>query len=399
MKKLTALFLVLAVNFFQVAMAAYPPTRLYDDVWRIVENKYVDQSNIEQEWQRWRHKYDTKIQTKEDAYVAIDTMLASLDDPYTRFLPPEEFQEEDQSIKGTLNGIGVQISVKDNVLTVIAPIEDTPAERAGLKANDKIIEIDGISTKGMTTKAASEKIRGEDGTQVKLLVKRDDKELTFVVTRAVITLKAISSKPPENSKIFPNVGYIRLSTFLNKNASSEMMQILSDLSTKEGYILDLRSNPGGLLSNAIMISDLFLNDGKIVSTVDRDGYKDTQEASGRMMTNKPVVILINEGSASASEIFSGAMKDNRRAVLVGTKSFGKGLVQEINKLPDGSGVNVTIQKYLTPNGTDINKKGITPDVEVKITEQDVKNKVDPQLTTAQNILEKLIQDKKITLNQ
>ena len=176
-----------------------------------------------------------------------------------------------------------------------------------------------------------------------------------------------------------------------------MTDILGTLSDKEGYILDLRSNPGGLLTNAILISDLFLNGGRIVSTVDRDGYKETQEASEDVFTNKPLVVLINEGSASASEILSGALKDNKRAVIIGTKSFGKGLVQEINKLPDGSGVNVTIQKYLTPNGTDINKKGITPDVEVKITEEDVKKKVDPQIAKAQEVLQQLIEEKQLTL--
>ena len=273
----------------------------------------------------------------------------------------------------------------------------SPAEKAGLKANDKILKIDGASTKGMTTKEASDKIRGKEGTQVKLLIKRGNEEKTFVVTRAVITLKAISAKPPEGVKIDENLGYIRLSTFLNKNATKEMTDILGTLSDKEGYILDLRSNPGGLLTNAILISDLFLNGGRIVSTVDRDGYKETQEASEDVFTNKPLVILINEGSASASEILSGALKDNKRAVIIGTKSFGKGLVQEINKLPDGSGVNVTIQKYLTPNGTDINKKGITPDVEVKITEEDVKKKVDPQIAKAQEVLQQLIEEKQLTL--
>ncbi len=396
-KKIVSLLLVLLFGTSQLSYAAYSPVKLYDDVWRIVEYKYVDQDNNAQEWDSWRHKYDNVIVTQEDAYVAIDTMLASLNDPYTRFLPPDEFKEENESIKGTLNGIGIQISVKDNVLTVIAPIEDTPAEKAGLKANDKILKIDGASTKGMTTKEASDKIRGKEGTQVKLLIKRGNEEKTFVVTRAVITLKAISAKPPEGVKIDENLGYIRLSTFLNKNATKEMTDILGTLSDKEGYILDLRSNPGGLLTNAILISDLFLNGGRIVSTVDRDGYKETQEASEDVFTNKPLVILINEGSASASEILSGALKDNKRAVIVGTKSFGKGLVQEINKLPDGSGVNVTIQKYLTPNGTDINKKGITPDVEVKITEEDVKKKVDPQIAKAQEVLQQLIEEKQLTL--
>ena len=183
--------------------------------------------------------------------------------------------------------------------------------------------------------------------------------------------------------------YIRLSSFISRNAASEFGTILNNNKNKKGFIIDLRSNPGGLLTNAIYISDMFLNGGTIVSTVDRDGYKETSKASVGTYTNKPVVVLINKGSASASEIFSGAMKDNRRAVIIGEQSFGKGLVQEINKLPYESGVNITIQKYLTPNGTDINKKGITPDIEVKLTEDDVKNKNDVQLKKAIEVLNKM----------
>ena len=168
------------------------------------------------------------------------------------------------------------------------------------------------------------------------------------------------------------------------------MNALEKDSDKKGYIVDLRSNPGGLLTNAIMISDMLLNGGVIVSTVDREGYKDTTRATKKFVTNKPIVVLINKGSASASEILSGALKDNQRALLVGEKSFGKGLVQEINKLYDGAGLNITIQKYLTPNGTDINKKGIEPDVNVELTEDDVKNKHDSQLLKAEELLLRMI---------
>ena len=181
----------------------------------------------------------------------------------------------------------------------------------------------------------------------------------------------------------PNdIGYIRLSSFISRNASKEFADILNNSPDKKAFIVDLRSNPGGLLSNAIYISDMFLDGGSIVSTVDRDGYKETQKASRGVLTTKPLVVLLNKGSASASEIFSGAIKDNKRGVLIGTQSFGKGLVQEINKLPNSAGINITIQKYLTPNGTDIHKKGITPDVVVELTDEDIKNKNDAQLKKA-----------------
>ena len=375
---------------------AYGPVDLYDNVWRLINNKFVDQSNNQQDWAKWRHKYDNKIRTNEDAYVAINTMVASLNDPYTKFLDPKEFADETSSIKGSLKGIGIQIAVKDGKLMVIAPIEDTPAEKAGLKADDEILEIDGVSTKGITVDKAADKIRGKEGTQVTLLVKRKDAQpKLYTITRAEIEIKSISQKLPDDVKIPDDICYIRLSSFISRNAATEFGTILNNNSNKKGFIIDLRSNPGGLLTNAIYISDMFLDGGTIVSTVDRDGYKETQRASAGVYTNKPVVVLINKGSASASEIFSGAMKDNHRAVIIGEQSFGKGLVQEINKLPYESGINITIQKYLTPNGTDINKKGITHDIEVKLTEDDVKNKNDVQLKKAVEVLTKMTNGQEI----
>ena len=359
---------------------AYSPVDLYDQVWRLINMKFVDQTNNSQDWTKWRHRYDDKIMTNEDAYVAINTMVASLNDPYTKFLDPKEFAEETNSIKGSLKGIGVQIAVKDGKLTVIAPLEDTPAEKAGLKADDEILEIDGKSTKGITVDQAADLIRGKEGTSVKLLIKRKDiQPKLYTIVRAEIEVKSISQKVPNDIKMPDDICYIRLSSFISRNAAAEFKSILEQSVGKKGFIVDLRANPGGLLSNAIYISDMFLDNGTIVSTVDRDGYKETQRAAKGVVTRKPLVVLINGGSASASEIFSGAMKDNGRAIIIGEKSFGKGLVQEINKLPYESGINITIQKYLTPNGTDINKKGITPDIEVKLTEENVKNKDDVQL--------------------
>ncbi len=376
---------------------AYSPVDLYDNVWRLINNKFVDQSNNQQDWAKWRHKYDNKIQTNEDAYVAINTMVASLNDPYTKFLDPKEFADETSSIKGSLKGIGIQIGVKDGKLMVIAPIEDTPAEKAGLKADDEILEIDGVSTKGITVDKAADKIRGKEGTQVTLLVKRkDNPPKTYTITRAEIEIKSISQKlPMEGVKMPDDFCYIRLSSFISRNAATEFGTILNNNSDKKGFIIDLRSNPGGLLTNAIYISDMFLDGGTIVSTVDRDGYKETQRATPGVYTKKPVVVLINKGSASASEIFSGAMKDNHRAVIIGEQSFGKGLVQEINKLPYEAGINITIQKYLTPNGTDINKKGITPDIEVKLSEDDIKDKKDVQLEKAIEVLSKMTNGQEI----
>jgi len=375
---------------------AETPQDLYDYVWRNVNTKYVDQTNNEQNWSRWRHKYDNSIKTQEDAYVAIETMLASLNDPYTRFLDPKEFAEETSSIQGSLKGIGIQIAVKDGKLMVIAPLEGTPAERAGILADDEILEIDGVSTKGITVDKAADKIRGKEGTTVKLLIKRKDVEpKLYTVTRENIEIKSISQKTPFDTAVPDNMAYIKISSFLSRNLTKEFSNTLAKSLDKDGYIIDLRSNPGGLLDNAINISDMLLPGGIIVSTVDRNGYKVSQRAVKTVYTSKPVVVLINKGSASASEILSGALKDHGRAIIIGEKSFGKGLVQEVNHLPLNAGMNITIQRYLTPNGTDIHKKGITPDVVVELTEDNVKDKNDVQLTKAIEVLGNIIKEQAV----
>ena len=377
------MFTLFYVSAFCNPVLAQTPKTLYDKAWKLIEQKFVDGTSNEQDWARWRHKYDNLIKDEEDAYVAIETMVSSLNDVYTKFLNPKDFKDETESIQGELQGIGVQIGVREGKLLVIAPIEDTPGERAGLKAEDEILEINGKSTKGITVDAAAEQIRGPEGTEVTLLVKRGKEPAkTYKITRAKIEIKSVSIKPPKYAKIPDNIGYIRLSTFMSKNAALEFKDALEKNIDKDALIIDLRSNPGGLLTNAIYIADMLLDSQTIVSTVDRDGYKDTQRAGAAVLTNQPVVVLINGGSASASEILSGALKDNDRAIIVGKKSFGKGLVQEINRLPGGSALHITIQKYLTPSGTDINKKGIMPDYEVDITEEDIKAERDPQLQKA-----------------
>ena len=284
------------------------PAELYDTVWNIVNKKYYDPSDNCQDWNKWRYRYENQLKTKEDAYVAIETMLASLNDPYTRFLDPKEFSEENQSIKGSLKGIGTQIGVRDGQLVIIAPLEDSPAERAGLQADDAIIEINGESTKGISVDVAADKIRGEKGTTVTLLIKRKDvPNKEYKIVRDEIEIKSVSTKTPLGTEIPEGIQYIRLSSFISKNASGEIETILNNSQNAKGYIIDLRSNPGGLLTNAIYISDMLLKGGVIVSTVDRDSYKSTTRARNHQVTDKPVVILINKGSASASEILSGAL--------------------------------------------------------------------------------------------
>lgn len=391
MKRFASTILMTAVLMGIGAAYAATPAEMYDDVWKIVNKKYYDPTNNSQDWNKWRYRYQNKLKTKEDAYVAIETMLTSLNDPYTRFLDPKEFSEETQSIKGSLKGIGTQIGLRDGELVIIAPLEDSPAERAGLLADDRILEINGESTKGISIDAAADKIRGEKGTTVTLLIQRKGvPNKIYSVVRDEIEVKSVSCKPPfETTKIPGDIQYIRLSSFISKNAAGEIEYILNNSSGMKGFIIDLRSNPGGLLTNAIYISDMLLRGGVIVSTVDRDSYKTTTRARMQQVTDKPIVVLINKGSASASEILSGALKDNHRATIVGEQSFGKGLVQEINKLPDEAGMNITIQRYLTPSGSDIHKKGITPDVVVELTQENADAKDDVQLKKAIEILEKM----------
>lgn len=391
MKRFASTILMTAVLMGIGAAYAATLAEMYDDVWKIVNKKYYDPTNNSQDWNKWRYRYQNKLKTKEDAYVAIETMLTSLNDPYTRFLDPKEFSEETQSIKGSLKGIGTQIGLRDGELVIIAPLEDSPAERAGLLADDRILEINGESTKGISIDAAADKIRGEKGTTVTLLIQRKGvPNKIYSVVRDEIEVKSVSCKPPfETTKIPGDIQYIRLSSFISKNAAGEIESILNNSSGMKGFIIDLRSNPGGLLTNAIYISDMLLRGGVIVSTVDRDSYKTTTRARMQQVTDKPIVVLINKGSASASEILSGALKDNHRATIVGEQSFGKGLVQEINKLPDEAGMNITIQRYLTPSGSDIHKKGITPDVVVELTQENADAKDDVQLKKAIEILEKM----------
>jgi carboxyl-terminal processing protease len=343
------------------------PEQLYQRVWQLIKEDYYDQTYNGQAWARWQHRYDGKLKTLDDSHKAIETMLASLGDRYTRFLDREAFDDEKSQIDAHLYGIGVQIGLdKTNKIVVIAPIEGTPAAKAGLMPADEIAEINGKSTKGLSVEEAARQIKGPINTQVVLTIVRSKQKLKVPIVRAEIPIKAVQTV----KMLDRDLGYIRLSSFISQQANKEMREALSKLAGAKGLILDLRQNPGGLLTNAIDISNMFLDGGNIVSTVDRDGYKTPAMSDGRPFSHQPLVILIDQGSASASEITSGALRDNGRASLVGQRTFGKGLVQGINRLEDGSGVNITIARYLTPNDTDINKKGITPDIAVELSDKD-----------------------------
>ncbi|MFM7364174.1 MAG: carboxyl-terminal processing protease CtpC [Cuspidothrix sp.] len=343
---------------------------LIDEVWQIVYYRYVDGTFNQVDWQAVRKEYLSKSYANDkEAYKSIREMLKKLEDPYTRFMDPEEFKNMQVDTSGELTGIGITISQdeKTKELVVIAPIEDTPAFKAGILAKDVILEIDGKSTKGMDTNDAVSLIRGESGTKVKLTILRNGLQKQFNIQRARIEIHPVrfsQKKTPSG-----NIGYIRLNQF-SANASKEMKDAIKNLEGAQvsGYILDLRGNPGGLLYASVEIAQMWMNKGTIVSTIDRQGMQDQQVANGSALTNKPLVILVDKGSASASEILSGALQDNKRAILVGNQTFGKGLVQSVQPLKSGAGMAVTIAKYHTPSGKDINKHGIDPDVKVKLTD-------------------------------
>lgn len=351
----------------QVGSRVIPPNALYDKAYRLVKEGYYDQKFSGQDWSRWEHHYDGKLKTSDDAHKAIETMIASLGDPYTRFLDRDAFDDEKSQIEAHLFGVGMQLGMHDHKVVVIAPIDGTPASGAGIQPGDEITEVDKKPVKGQSLDQVVKQIRGPLNTPVSITLQRKTERKVVALKRAEIPIRAVATQ-----ELLPgNIGYIRLESFISSKANAEMRNALKKLSSADGIILDLRNNPGGLLANAIEIASMFLDKGVVVSTIDADGYKTPTQVSGTAMTKQPLVLLINGGSASASEILSGALKDNGRAQLVGQKSFGKGLVQAINKLDDGSGINITIARYLTPNDTDIHKVGILPDYKVDLKDDDL----------------------------
>jgi carboxyl-terminal processing protease len=347
------------------------PKELIDEVWQIVDRNYVDGTFNQVDWKAVRQEYLSRnYANKQDAYKAVREMLEKLRDPYTRFMDPEEFKNMQVETSGELTGVGIQLALDEETkkLVVIAPIEGTPAAKAGVLAKDIITKIDGKSTQDMDVNDAVALIRGQAGTEVTLTIKRGGAEKVFKLKRERIEIHPVRHSVKQDIP-GQKTGYIRLNQF-SANAAAEMRAAIQDLEKQgvTGYVLDLRSNPGGLLYASVDIARMWIKDGGIVSTVDRQGVNSREKANNRQLTDKPLVVLVDGGSASASEILSGALQDNKRAVLVGTKTFGKGLVQSVRGLGDGSGLAVTIAKYFTPSGRDINHAGIAPDVVIELSD-------------------------------
>jgi len=320
---------------------------------------------------------------------AVRGMFKTLDDPYSRYMDPQAFKREQEDMfLGHFGGLGIIISIKDEQLTIISPIEDTPAYRAGVKAGDKITGIDGKSTEGMGLDEAVNILRGEKGTEVTLGIKRENIEelLEITIIRDIIEIKAVKKEIMGKEN---NIGYVRITTF-NVNTEPELKEVLNEFkkdSDIQGIILDLRNNPGGLLDSAIEVASKFIKEGPVVHIKDRDGVSASIESRGNKYPEWPLFVLVNEGSASASEIVAGAIQDTGRGKLMGEKTFGKGVVQQVFNLSDGSGVAITTSEYFTPSERSINHIGIEPDILVEPVED---SEQDMQLNKAIQFLEEEI---------
>ncbi len=347
----------------------YQKLDLFSDVLDTLKKEYVDDV-----------KQDEVIDS------AINGMLQSLD-PYSSYMSPEAFQNMSRDTKGEFGGLGIEITMESGLVKIITPIEGTPADKAGVQAGDYIVKIGNKQVKGMTLLDAVKLMRGKVGTSLEITVRRPEVEgeIKFTITRAVIKIREVSAEVKDS------IGYIRLRAF-NEQSHNQLIKQLKKISNKkvEGYILDLRNNPGGLLSQAIKITETFLDGGEIVSTRGRDknDIRIFNAKKGDKINNKPLIILINQGSASASEIVSGALKDHKRAILLGEKSFGKGSVQSIIPLKNRGGLRLTTAKYYLPSGESIHEKGVEPDITVKRNKNDFKinTKTDNQLNYAINLL-------------
>lgn len=347
---------------------------LFWKVWGILKDKYVDGG---------------KLNAHELFYGAIDGMLAATGDPYTTFFDPKEQKEFQEEISGVFEGIGAEMGIKDKVLTIIAPLEGMPAEKAGLMAGDKVLKIDDQNTTLLSLEEAVSRIRGAKGTEVTLTIFREGDEEAHDITikRDTILVKSIRFEMKENA-----IAFIRISRFGDDTERDFKIAVKQALDQKAtGLIIDLRNNPGGFLDASIEMASIMLPKGDVV-VIEEDGSgtrKEMKTRGGDMLSQIPTVILINEGSASASEILAGALRDNRNNVtIVGQKSFGKGSVQELITVSKDTSVKITVARWLTPNGHQINTVGITPDIEIKNTRDDLDNKRDPQLDKALETLSK-----------
>lgn len=341
------------------------PKAIIDEVWQIVNADFVDGDFNKVDWQAKREELlKGNYDNKKDAYKAIAKSLKALGDPYTRFLAPQEFEFLSSQTSGEVSGVGVRIAIDKRTkdLIIIEAIEKSPADQAGIKRGDRLVKINGRPTALMNLEQASEALKGELGTSVNLqIARKGEKTFTVEITREHIEVPSVSYalKNEDNLKI----GYIKLDEF-SGHAVEQMQAAIEDLHQQKAsaFVLDLRGNPGGLLYASIDIARLLLQKGEIVDIVDRQGGHRSFEANGSAITNLPLVVLVDGNSASASEILTGALKENERATVVGTTTFGKGKVQSVNSLSDGSGLAVTISVYYPPSGMDINDKGIKPDI-------------------------------------
>lgn len=342
---------------------------IFWDAWKVVEDKY----NLE------------PLDYQEMVYGAIEGMVYSLGDPYTVFLDPEESEIFNEDMKGSFSGIGVEIGFRDKLLTVIAPLKDSPGEKAGLLPGDKILKVDGEEIIGMSIDKAVSLIRGEKGTKVLLTIARDglDELKDIEIIRDTIILKTVEWEVMEN-----NIAHIKISQF-KEETTFELDNKIGDILAidPQGIIIDLRNNTGGYVGTVKEIAGRFLDRGEVVFIEDYGDEKSIHKTIGnKRFFDIPIVVLINEGSASASEILAGALRDNMGVKLVGKKTFGKGSVQELKHLKDGSSIKITVAEWLTPNGTVINNNGVEPDFDVEITLDDYENDRDPQLEKAISIL-------------
>lgn len=376
----------------QPATAITEEQKVVVEAWRIVNRTYLDDTFNHQNWSAVRQQaLKQPLDNPEAAYKTVEKMLASLNEPFTRFLRPEQYRSLQVNTSGELTGVGLQIALnpKTGQLEVVAPIVGSPAEKAGIQSRDRILKINGIPTTQLTLDEAAAKMRGPAGSKVTLLVERDGEQQEVQVARDRIAVNPVVAQL-QTSPSGAAIGYIRLVQF-NANATTEVARAIAQLEKQgaEAYILDLRNNPGGLLQSGIEIARLWLDEGTIVYTVNRQGIQGNFEAFGSALTRDPLVVLVDRGTASASEILAGALQDNGRAKIVGEKTFGKGLIQSLFELSDGSGMAVTVAKYETPNHRDIHKQGIVPDLSVtteRISRDQIATEADRQYIAAVELL-------------
>ncbi|MCM1985141.1 S41 family peptidase [Lyngbya confervoides] len=363
----------LGLGFLPAAQAMTEDQKLFNDAWRVVNQAYVDETFNHQNWWALREKALKKpFANREAAYSAIQDLLGSLEDPFTRFLRPAQYRSLRTSTAGELSGVGLQVITNPETgqLEVLSPIVGSPAAQAGLKAHDIILAIDGQDATQMSLDEAAELMRGTSGTTVVLTIQTGSDSQASHVSKVSIRRDRIELHPVQTDlRTLPEGGslaYIQLNQF-NANAAPKMREAIDQMEKQQvrGYILDLRNNPGGLLQAGVEIARYWLDPAIIVYSIDRHSMLNSFSATQEARTHAPLVVLVNGGSASASEILAGALQDNERATLVGETTFGKGSIQSLFDLPDGSGMAVTIAKYETPNHQNINKVGIIPDIEVK----------------------------------